>query len=168
MISTLFFPLYLFFRPEMFETAIKESTSSSKSPPSECWSECYGKCAVRKLFCCIDFLKKIVERAATESKPRKLIKTHGCDFFTTLNLFNINENLCVSDAVLKHKKEKKVEGINHLSGSLIPQDDKMHQKKEQPLHKIGLNTVLCSLNYKHIGRADLITFCMSSNLKFLF
>lgn len=35
----------LVFRPEMFETAIKESTSSSKSPPSKHFAK-------KKLCCC--------------------------------------------------------------------------------------------------------------------
>lgn len=57
----------------MFETAIKESTSSSKSPPSKrfatenTWSDTYFAAVVLK----------IIARVAVEIKPGKCIQSWG-------------------------------------------------------------------------------------------
>ena len=64
----------LVFRPEMFETAIKESTSSSKSPPSKHFAT---ENTLSDTYFAGGILK-IIARVAIEIKSGKCIQSWGC------------------------------------------------------------------------------------------
>lgn len=86
----------LIFRPEMFETAIKESTSSSKSPPSKHF-------ATENTLSGIYFaavVLKIIARVAVEIKPGKSIQSRGCIWFTSFKFFN---NFRISTCLVLYK-----------------------------------------------------------------